>query len=376
MKQKIVLIVILVFCLNLVSSADAAALEVSAKSAVLICADSGQILYALNENMQMPMASTTKIMTALLALENLPLNGTVTVGNEVLRVDGTSLGLKPGDQIVLYDLVCGMMLASGNDAANAVAVAVSGSVDAFVALMNLRAKEIGMENTVFGTPSGLDAQAHFSTAADMALLTRTALRNEAFAQIASTYNAKISIGDRTVWLTNHNRLLNSYSGMTGVKTGFTKKSGRCLVTSAQRNDTEIIAVTLQAPDDWNDHRALLDYGFSVTETYTLTPETQTYYVDVVGSAISRVSCSANGMLAYSAQSQLQNVEQVVCLPQFIYAPARAGEVIGEILFFNEGQYMDRVPLCLDENIDVALQMQGLSFTDRILQKLNGWFLNG
>ncbi|MBQ3087593.1 MAG: D-alanyl-D-alanine carboxypeptidase [Clostridia bacterium] len=376
MKQKIVLIVILVFCLNLVSSADAAALEVSAKSAVLICADSGQILYALNENMQMPMASTTKIMTALLALENLPLNETVTVGNEVLRVDGTSLGLKPGDRIVLYDLVCGMMLASGNDAANAVAVAVSGSVDAFVALMNLRAKEIGMENTVFGTPSGLDAQAHFSTAADMALLTRTALRNEAFAQIASTYNAKISIGDRTVWLTNHNRLLNSYSGMTGVKTGFTKKSGRCLVTSAQRNDTEIIAVTLQAPDDWNDHRALLDYGFSVTETYTLTPETQTYYVDVVGSAISRVSCSANGMLAYSAQSQLQDVEQVVCLPQFIYAPARAGEVIGEILFFNEGQYMDRVPLCLDENIDVALQMQGLSFTDRILQKLNGWFLNG
>ncbi len=376
MKQILFLAVVFICFLNFVYSADAAALEVSAKSAVLMCADSGQILYAKNEDAKMPMASTTKIMTALLALESLPLNRQITVGNEVLSVDGTSLGLKPGDILELYDLVCGMMLSSGNDAANAVAVAVSGSVEEFVSLMNTRAREIGMKDTVFATPSGLDAQSHYSTAADMALLTQTALRNEAFAEIASTYSATIMIGTRKVLLTNHNRLLQSYVGMTGVKTGFTKKSGRCLVTSAKRNNIEIIAVTLQAPDDWNDHRAMLDYGFTVVQSYSVTPTTQTYYVDIVGATADRISCSATGELDYTGKSQLQNVESVVCLPMFIYAPAEAGSVVGEILYFSDGKQLGSVPLCLDENAEVAVSERDLSFSEHILQKLNGWFMNG
>ena len=376
MRTKTALILLTAIIVNSFFMADATALEVSAKSAVLMCADSGQVLYAKNAEQKLSMASTTKIMTALLAVEKLPLDGVVTVGDEVQNVEGTSLGLLPGDTLTVFDLISGLMLASGNDAANAVAVAVSGSVDAFVGLMNEKANRLGMVNTVFATPSGLDAEAHYSTAYDMALLTIAALQNDAFSGIVSCSGTTIQISDRTVWLTNHNRLLKSYDGLVGVKTGFTKKSGRCLVTAAERDGRAIVAVTLSAPDDWNDHRELLDYGFTVAKQFSAVDTLQCYYADVVGAAVDKVSCSPGDTLSYTAQTELTEFSYTVCLSPFLYAPVEKGSIVGKLLVYSGDIFVGEVPLCANEYVERLQKTPQQSLWKRLLIKWIGWFTDG
>ncbi|MBQ4100232.1 MAG: D-alanyl-D-alanine carboxypeptidase, partial [Oscillospiraceae bacterium] len=209
------------------------AVGVSANSAVLIEMQTGKVLYEKNAHQKLSMASTTKIMTALLTLESQNLDTYFTVNPKVIQVEGTSMGLLEGDQVTLRALAYGMLLASGNDAANSAAVAVGGSIDAFVAMMNERAKLLGMKNTSFKTPSGLDDDGHYSTAYDMALLASAALSNPDFVEICSKETAKIKYGNPPYdrWLKNHNKLLTGYDGTISVKTGFTKKSGRCLVSA-------------------------------------------------------------------------------------------------------------------------------------------------
>ena len=221
----------------------------SAGSYALIEAESGRLLCGSNENKKLPMASTTKIMTAVLAIENSNPDDIVTVSNNAANTEGSSIYLKPGEKISMRELLYGLMLESGNDAAVAIAEHISGTAQEFSAAMTDKARAIGALNTVFKNPNGLNEEGHYTTAKDLALITREALKNPLFAEIVATKSIRLS---RSTY-TNHNKLLSMYGGITGVKTGFTKKCGRCLVSSCSRNGFSLIAVTLNDPDDWNDH---------------------------------------------------------------------------------------------------------------------------
>ena len=319
--------------------------SVSAHAAILIAADTGRVLYAKNENEQLSMASTTKIMTALLTLEQENLDEYFTVDDKAIQVEGSSMGLQSGDQVSLRALAYGMLLQSGNDAANMAAVHIGGSIEGFTELMNQRAKQIGMENTHFSTPSGLDQDDHYSTAADMAKLAQEALKNADFLEICSSYKAKVEYGNPpyTRWMTNHNRLLKEYQGAIGVKTGFTKKSGRCLVSAAERDGIQLIAVTLKAPNDWQDHKQMLDYGFSVSQLVEL-PIPELSKATVVGGMSSCVELAAQPIQGNRTQEELALVESEIHLKQFYYAPITSGEVLGSIVYRLDGKQIGETPL--------------------------------
>ena len=249
--------------------AGAASPSLSARSAVLMTAE-GDVLYEKSADEQMPMASTTKIMTCLLAAETLDLQQIVTVTDKSAGTEGSSLYLKAGDRVSVEDLIYGAMLRSANDAASALAVYAAGSEEAFADMMNEKAGGLGMESTHFTNPHGLPGDEHYTTARDFALLAAYAMQNETFARIAGTKEYVVTVnGSEKKPVKNHNRLLFSYDGACGVKTGFTKDSGRCLVSCAKRDGVTLVCVTLDAPDDWEDHRTLLDLGFDMCSNKTL-----------------------------------------------------------------------------------------------------------
>lgn len=231
-------------------------MEVSATAAVLMDADSGEILFEKNAQQRMLIASTTKIMTALVVLDHGGLHRVVTVKQSHM-VEGSSMYLKPGEQITVEELLYGLLLCSGNDAALVLAD-YCGGFDVFVKQMNEKARQLGMENTSFANPNGLDDEAHYSTAQDMAILAAYAAQNAAFIRLCGTKS--VVINGRT--MSNHNRLLREVAGCVGMKTGFTKAAGRTLVTCAKRDGHCLVAVTLQDGNDWADHAALYDYGFT------------------------------------------------------------------------------------------------------------------
>lgn len=334
--------------------ARAAGPEVSAQSAVVLTADTGTVLFEKDGHTPRPVASTTKIMTALLALEAAQEQGDplVDITQEMVAVEGSSMGLQAGDSISLTGLAAGMLLASGNDAANAAALYLDGSLESFAARMNQRAAALGMEDTHFVTPSGLDGEdaqglGHLSTAYDMALLARAALEDQAFRQLCSSPSLAVEFAEpvKRVTYTNHNKLLAQYQGCVGVKTGFTKEAGRCLVSAAERDGALLIAVTLNAPNDWQDHTALLDYGFSQVEPYQLAGGDVRLTVPVVGSPEEAVSLrGSNGGEVTLPLGQGAQVERVVRVPKFLYAPVEAGEQVGEICWYLEGQLLGSAPL--------------------------------
>lgn len=334
--------------------ARAAGPEVSAQSAVVLTADTGTVLFEKDGHTPRPVASTTKIMTALLALEAAQERGDplVDITQEMVAVEGSSMGLQAGDSISLTGLAAGMLLASGNDAANAAALYLDGSLESFAARMNQRAAALGMEDTHFVTPSGLDGEdaqglGHLSTAYDMALLARAALEDQAFRQLCSSPSLAVEFAEpvKRVTYTNHNKLLTQYQGCVGVKTGFTKEAGRCLVSAAERDGALLIAVTLNAPNDWEDHTALLDYGFSQVEPYPLAGGDVRLTVPVVGSPVEVMSLrGSNGGEVTLPLGQGAQVERVVRVPKFLYAPVEAGEQVGEICWYLEGQLLGSAPL--------------------------------
>lgn len=238
--------------------AVAEAVEVSATAAVLLDADTGQVLYEKNGDEQMLIASTTKIMTALVVLEQAGLDDTVTVTRDHMA-EGSSMYLKPGETVRVEELLYGLLLCSGNDAALAL-TACAGGPEPFVALMNEKAAALGMARTSFANPNGLDAEGHYSTARDMAVLAAAAMEEPTFRRICSSRS--VTIGQRT--MENHNRLLRQVEGCIGLKTGYTKAAGRTLVSCAERCGCRLIAVTLRDSDDWADHAALYEYGFCLT----------------------------------------------------------------------------------------------------------------
>ena len=325
------------------------AVGTSAAAAVLMDGGSGRILYAHNADQPMSIASITKIMTALVALEWGSLDRVYTVTGEDMA-EGSSMYLKAGEQVTLEELLYGLMLSSGNDAALAVAHCVSGSVESFVAAMNEKAKALGMTNTSFANPNGLDDPAHFSTARDMAVLTRAALKREDFCRIVSTRS--ITIGQRT--LVNHNKLLSWYEGCVGVKTGYTQSAGRTLVSAAQRDGQTLIAVTLKDSRDWEDHKALLDYGFSAfPQSVILTDTEPVAELPVKGGDLSTVAIQAETGISYPL-AQGEQPEIRLELPEALTAPLTKGTVVGEAVAFLGDQEIGRTKLLCGADVALAL----------------------
>lgn len=320
---------------------------VSAAAYVLMDAQTGQVLCAANETEKRPMASTTKIMTTLLTLESGNLDDPFVVDGEAICVEGSSMGLQVGDVVTKRALCIGMLLPSGNDAANAAAVAVAGSIPAFLERMNQRAVEIGMTRTCFASPSGLDAEGHGASAYDMALLAREALQNEEFAEICGSRSMQLSFGNppyvRTLY--NTNKLLSMDDGVIGVKTGFTDAAGRCLVSACRRNGSTLICVTLNDKNDWADHLALYDYGFSAAKTYTV-PLPTDLSLPVEGTDAEGVFVYAKEPLTLTAwQGRPAEVTATVLLPPFLMAPLAENEPVGELLYTTaEGVAVARLPL--------------------------------
>lgn len=315
--------------------------QVSARAAILINADNGEALFEKNADEQRSMASTTKIMTALIALETAATEDKIiAITDQMVRVEGSSMGLQPGDKLTLKSLAAGMLIVSGNDAANSAAVAVAGSAEAFAEKMNQRAQELGMEHTHFVTPSGLDDDAHYSTARDMAKLAAAAMKNPDFAAIVGQKAMNISYvsPEQTRRFTNHNKLLSMYEGCIGVKTGFTKKSGRCLVSAAERDGVRLIAVTLNAPDDWNDHMAMMDYGFSQLEHFPVDDSGYNVYLPVTGGTAPSVLVQGmEGEAVVVPHGASERVQRVVELPRFVYAPVMERQAVGRVRYVLDGK---------------------------------------
>ncbi len=254
---------ITVFIHSSTANAETNEVKTSAKASALIDVTSGRLLHSENGDKRMRIASLTKIMTAIVAIEHGKLDDLVTVPKAAQGKEGSSIYIRADEEMSLSNLLYGLMLRSGNDAAVAIAEHIGGSEDGFVYLMNEKAAILGLTNTSFKNPHGLDEDGHYSTANDLAKLTAYALQNKDFSKIVST-KLKTAPNPNESWdyrWTNKNKMLSMYEGADGVKTGYTKKALRCLVSSATRNKQQLVAVTIAAGDDWNDHRAMLDWGF-------------------------------------------------------------------------------------------------------------------
>ncbi len=368
MKKILVLLAALIL-LPLPTAKAASEPGVSAQSAILISGDDGTVIFEKNAHERLAMASTTKIMTALLTLEEAERSGdpVIDITEEMVRVEGSSMGLQAGNRLTLTNLTSGMLLASGNDAANAAALYLGGSQEGFAELMNTRAREIGMTETNFVTPSGLDDEEHYSTAYDMALLGREAMGNEEFARIAgsSTLQVEFMEPEQKVSYTNHNKLLRIYDGCIGIKTGFTKKAGRTLVSAARRDGTTLIAVTLNAPDDWDDHMAMFDYGFETVKTVQMGGEARPETLPVAGSDKQGIGLRMGQKLNMTLPiEQAQEVESRVLLPKFLYAPVRAGEKVGRVQYLMGGEEIYSVPIIAAEEAG-ALVMPERGFWEKV-----------
>lgn len=356
------------------AAAAQSGVSVSAKAAVLIEADTGRVLFAKNKDECLPMASTTKIMTALITLEAGNLDAPFVVDEKAIRVEGSSMGLQKGDTVTLRTLAYGMLLPSGNDAANAAAVRIAGSLEEFAVLMNARAEAIGMNNSHFVTPSGLDDEQHYTTAHDMAKLARVALQNTAFRDICSCSTAKVEFGNPPYerWLKNHNRLLQEYKGAIGVKTGFTKKSGRCLVSAAERDGVRLIAVTLNAPDDWQDHAKMFNYGFGNVTSRQFDVSYEDIRIDVVGGETDSVGVVPLAMpMVNVEEADLSRITQQVLVEPFYYAPLQAGDAVGKILLFLDGEEIGSCTLIAKDHVEQKITEIEFSFWEKIKM----WFQN-
>ena len=316
------------------------AVSTSASAAILVDVDSGRVLYEQNADARMLIASTTKILTALVAIEEGDLRDIVTVSRRAALTEGSAMYLQEGEQLTLETLLYGLLLCSGNDAAVAIAEHVGGSLEGFVDRMNRRAGELGMENSSFANPNGLDAEDHYSTARDMACLACAAAGNETLMRIASTKT--VTIGGRT--MTNHNKLLRYMEGCTGLKTGFTKAAGRTLVSCAEQGGQRLVAVTLQDGNDWADHQALYEYGFSTYPARYYAKLGQTVErAAVAGGAVASVSLAAADSFSWPVGPG-EKVTTSIRLDKPLAAPLSAGQAVGQAVFSLNGREIGRVSL--------------------------------
>ncbi len=330
-----------------------AAPSLSASAAVLMEESGGRILMDVNAHTRMPMASTTKIMTAIVALESTDVQKTVTVSEKAVGIEGSSVYLKAGEELTMEQLLYALLLESANDAAAAIAIEIAGDISAFSDMMNETAKRIGLTETHFTNPHGLDDEMHYTTAYDLALLASYALKNETFRKIVSTHKTTVPLNgsDGTRLLVNHNKMLKIYDGAIGVKTGYTRRSGRCLVSAAERDGVTMIAVTLSAPDDWHDHTSMLDYGFSLYEAVSLA-EVGDYCctLDCFSDSTPQISASNHTALRMVLPKNRAPITVKITANRPLCAPISAGDEIGEIQFFIENEQIASLPLCADTDL--------------------------
>ena len=336
---------------------------VSAQKSYVLDAVSGRVLYEKNATEQSLIASTTKIMTALIVCEQCNVLDRMRIPKEAVGIEGSSMYLQEGEILTLQELLYGLMLSSGNDAAVALAIYCGGTVEGFAQLMNDKARNLGLRGTHFENPNGLDSPGHYSTARDLAVLASYAMENPIFAKTVSAKNVRI--GQR--WLTNHNKLLWRVEGADGVKTGYTKAAGRILVSSASRNGRRIIAVTIDDPDDWDDHCALLEEGFSRYQVQRIVAKGQPVgTLEVVGGETHRVEILAAGDFSYALAPEEQP-QLALPGPGFAYAPAVEGADAGFAYVLIEGKAVGKVPVVYGQTIE-QLQEEEKSFWQRLFHR--------
>lgn len=348
---KKLLSVLIVFALLFGNTIYSSALSVKATAAVLLDKITGEVLYEKNANERLSIASTTKIMTAIVVLENADLSALHTVSYSEANTEGSALGIKKGDIISVNNLLYALMLVSGNDAAFALATATCGSTEKFVGLMNKKAEELGLINTHFTNPAGLSDDEHYSSAYDLAALTSYALDNPIFSAICALKDYEISfeVPKKSVHLYNHNRLLSEYKGCIGVKTGFTERAGRCLVSAAKRNAQTLIAVTLNDGDDWKDHKKLLDFGFSSSAKYVA--DFSRIRINVVGGTKSGIGVHAKAQL-YLPKKCIPKIKIIICADNhFLYAPIRKGSYVALARIVYNSKVLRQIKLEALENVD-------------------------
>ncbi len=320
---------------------------VSAHSAIVMHSD-GQVVFEKNADDRMRIASTTKIMTALVVLENCALDEVVEILPEYCGAEGSSMYLKPGDSYTVRELLMGLLLVSGNDAAVALACHTAGDIDSFAAMMNAKAFTLGMESSSFANPHGLDTEGHYSTARDMAKLMCYCMENEDFAQITAMKSC--TVGDQTLY--NHNKLLSCCSGCIGGKTGYTESAGRCLVSCTEREGTRYVCVTLSAPDDWNDHRKLYNWAFAHYTDRSIIDESVGFDIPIFSGAQKTVRAVPEEMLSLFLPTDTELV-LLAEMPRFTFAPVRQGEAAGRILVLQDDQLLAEIRLIYEKNVSAA-----------------------
>lgn len=360
----IVLSLALIFAVKIPARAE---LAVSAKAAILMHADSGRVLYEKNADEHMLIASTTKIMTAIVVLEHCELDDLVEVDSRSAGIEGSSMYLKAGESYTVEDLLYGLLLVSGNDAASALALHVEDSMEEFAELMNAKAAELGMTESSFKNAHGLDEEGHYSTARDMAKLAAYCMGNEDFARIAGTVSH--TVGEQT--LVNHNRLLREYDGCLGLKTGYTMAAGRTLVTCAERDGARYVCVTLNDPDDWDDHKALYDWAFANYSFAEVIPAGLSYEVPLISGAEMTAPAETEGA-AYALIQNGESYDMELELPAFAFAPISEGERAGRAVACSDGQEIASVRIVYSEDVEVDRELK-LTPGERFLRF---WVLTG
>lgn len=365
-RQGIALLLALSMLWPAAALADAE-ITVSARAAILMERESGRVLLAQNADERYPMASTTKVMTALIAVEHCAMDEIVTAGKNASGVTGTSIYLSEGEQLTMEQMLLGLMLRSGNDAAVAIAEHIGGTVEGFAALMNARAAQLGAD-AVFVTPNGLDAKGHGASARAMALIAREAMGNERFRKIVSTQEAVIPwvSSEYSRVLRNKNRLLHEYDGATGIKTGFTSAAGRCLVFSAERDGMELIGVVLSCPGWFDEATRMLDWGFEhFSREIAAQAGDSMAEAKVSGGEKKSVALCARQTLSYPlCAGDVWEIQMEA--EQTLTAPVSAGQVCGRAALVVNGERAAETDLVAAEDIPAW------NFATALRKILNFW----
>ena len=336
---------------------------ISAEKAILLDAVSGKVIYEKNADQQSLIASTTKIMTALIVCEQCNVLDRMRIPKEAVGIEGSSMYLQEGEILTIQELLYGLMLRSGNDAAVALAIYCGGTVEGFAQLMNDKARALGMKDSHFVNPNGLDAPEHYASARDLATLAAYAMDNPIFYKTASAKNVKV--GER--YLANHNKLLWRVEGADGVKTGYTKAAGRILVSSATRQGRRLIGVTINAPDDWNDHTHLLESGFQHYRTARIVTKGDCVgTVEIAGGQSGSVRLIAADSFDF-ALAEGEKIDFVPSGPGFVYAPTVMGADAGFMHVRIEGKTVGKIPLVYGETVEPTVEEEK-RFFEKLLKR--------
>ena len=336
---------------------------ISAEKAILIDSATDRVLYEKNADARSLIASTTKIMTALVVCEQCNVLDRMKIPREAVGIEGSSMYLQEGEVLTIQELLYGLMLHSGNDAAVALAIYCGGTVEGFAEMMNDKARVLGLTGTHFENPNGLDSPGHYSTARDLAVLTDYAMENPIFYKTVSAKN--VTVGNRC--LHNHNKLLWQVEGADGVKTGYTKAAGRILVSSATREGRRLIAVTINDPCDWQDQAALLEEGFTRYQVQTLVSAGEKLgTAEIAGGEARCVELLAAEDYSFSVAED-EEVSIRLTGPGFVYAPVTEGAEAGFAYVCLDGNPVGKVPLKYGETVEQS-QTEEKSFWDRVFGK--------